>query len=148
MTNLVRFSEAVSLGLHAMAILARERGRRRTGHEMAETLGASVHHLAKVMQRLVRARLVDSSVGPRGGFRLARPAGQIKLLEIYEAAEGPLADSGCLLNAPVCNGKGCMLGELVQKVEREVRTYLKKTTLAKLAGNMALVKTPNSGNAG
>ena len=64
MANFVRISEAASLGLHTMALLAKRGETRTTNQEIADMLGASVHHLAKVMQRLVRAGLVDSAVGP------------------------------------------------------------------------------------
>lgn len=67
MAKLVSFSEAVSLGLHTMALLAVEPERRLRNQQIAETLKASGHHLAKVMQRLVRAGLVKSTPGATSG---------------------------------------------------------------------------------
>jgi Rrf2 family protein len=141
MANLVRISEAASLGLHTMALLAKRQDRRWTNQELAETLGASVHHLAKVMQRLVRNGLVRSAVGPQGGFQLAKPPSRIKLMDIYQAIEGPLAEPGCLLGKPICDGKDCLLGEVVQKLEREIRGHLATTTLSKMVDQMAFLKT-------
>ncbi len=141
MSNLVRISEAASLGLHTMALLAGQNQQRRTNQEIAEALQASSHHLAKVMQRLVRAGLVDSAVGPQGGFRLARPAQDVRLLDIYEAIEGPLGAAACLLGKPICRGTDCVLGELVEKVNRQIRSYLADTTLATLAEGMAFVRS-------
>ena len=140
MANLIKISEAASLGLHTMAILANRQEGRATSQEIAGLLGASVHHLAKVMQRLVRAGLVDSTVGPRGGFVLAKPAGRIKLLDIYEVIEGPLGKPECLLADQICSGDDCLLGDLVHRLNGEIRTYLKQTTLAALAKNSAFVK--------
>jgi Rrf2 family protein len=137
-SHLVNISEAASLGLHTMALLARDPDNRFTTQELASRLKASGNHLAKVMQRLVRAGLIDSVRGPQGGFRLTRPAGRIKLLEIYEAVEGPLGEAGCLLSEPVCDGRECVLGEVVQSVHRQIRAYLAKTTLATLARGSAL----------
>jgi Rrf2 family protein len=137
--NLLRISEAVSLGLHTMALLASRGEARCTNHEIADVLHASVHHLAKIMQRLARTGLVDSAVGPQGGFRLARSASDIRLLEIYEAIDGPLGEPECLLGEPICDGGECVLGGLVEKVSREVRSYLSETTLASLVDRVAFV---------
>lgn len=100
MSKLVNISEAVSLALHTMVVLATQRRHRLTNQKIAEMLSASGHHLAKVMQRLVKAELVDSVSGPRGGFMLRKPAGETSLRAIYEAIKGPLAKRGCLLNKP------------------------------------------------
>jgi Rrf2 family protein len=99
---------------------------------MAEALGVSDAHLAKVMQRLARAGLVRSVRGPKGGFALGRPAEKTSLLEIYEAVEGPLTDSNCLLDRPVCDGN-CMLGGLLDTVNRLVRETLAGTKLCDVA---------------
>lgn len=141
MSPLVNISEAASLALHSMALMAAQRDHRFTAQELAARLQASGHHLAKVMQRLAKGQLVESSRGPQGGFTLARPAHTIKLLEIYEAVEGPLADAGCLLGQPICDGKDCVLGEVVQRVHREVRGYLARTRLSELARGIALAQS-------
>jgi Rrf2 family protein len=139
--NLVNISEAASVGLHAMALLAARAERRWTNQDTAEVLAASVHHVAKVMQRLVRAGLVDSAAGPGGGFRLARAAGRIKLLEVYEAIEGPLGEPECLLSRRICPGKDCLLGEMIHGVDEAIRGFLTKTTLVSLAERITFLKT-------
>lgn len=50
-----------------------------------------VRYLEQIFQRLRRVHLVEARRGPRGGFRLARPAAEITLRDIVEAIEGPLA---------------------------------------------------------
>ena len=52
-------------------------------------------YLAKQLQALVRAGLLTANTGPRGGFRLARPASGITLLEIVEAVDGPSPPYEC-----------------------------------------------------
>jgi len=138
MTQLVNISEAVSIALHTMALLAKESQQRLTNQEIAEMLGASGHHLAKVMQRLVKAHLADSVSGPRGGFVLGKPAGETSLLAIYEAIEGPLVGRGCLLNEPICRGSCCVLGEVLDSIDRQLQDYLENTTLAELAATVSL----------
>ncbi|MFZ5586377.1 MAG: RrF2 family transcriptional regulator [Thermodesulfobacteriota bacterium] len=131
----LRISEAASLALHAMALLAGDERRSRPTREMAEVLKVSDHHLAKVMQRLGRAGLVESQRGPRGGFRLARRRATISLLEVYEAVEGPLPGPTCLLGRPACQGP-CALGGLLQKLGDDVKGYLARTTLGDLAAGL------------
>jgi len=133
MPRLVNISEAVSLGLHTMVLLATDAERRFPNPQIAETLDVSGHHLAKVMQRLVRAGLVNSVSGPRGGFLLDAPANEIMLLRIYEAIDGTLADEGCLLGRPACDGRNCVLGEVLHSLHEQLRDYLRNTTLAELA---------------
>jgi len=116
-----------------MALLAMDAGRRYTNQEMAGMLKASSHHLAKVLQRLAKVGLVDSTRGPSGGFQLGKPPEQTSLLEIYEAVEGPVDTTGCLFSQPVCDGGGCIVGEAVQSTHNQLRDYLKKTTLLELA---------------
>jgi len=77
---------------------------------------------------------------PQGGFRLAKPAGRIRLLTIYEAIEGPMGAPQCLLAKQICEGRDCVLGELVQRINQEIRDYLQGATLATLAKGSALVR--------
>lgn len=148
MPDLVKISEAASLGIHTMALLADAGNRRMTNKQIANILGGSVHHLAKVMQRLTKAKLVDSVVGPQGGFRLARSARRINLLTIYEAIEGPVDDTGCLLARQICQGGDCVLGDMIRGLNRQVRDHLKSTTLAELAAGSALLHKLNEIEAG
>ena len=136
MSNFVKISEAASLGLHAMARLAAEPDGRCTNNQMAEMLGASHHHLAKVMPKLVKAGLVRVTLGPGGGFQLSAPADSISLLAIFETIEGPMRDTRCLLRRENCDGTQCMLGEYLLDVDARIRDYLARTTLSELVRSM------------
>lgn len=138
MQHMLRISEAASLALHTMSLLARHTDRRYSNQEIAELLQASEHSLAKVMQRLSRANLVNSLRGPSGGFQLGRAADQITVLEIYEAVDGPLGKPGCLLGKGPCISDDCLLGGLVCQVHDLIRTNFGGTTLAALSASMKL----------
>lgn len=133
MSNFLRISEAASLAFHTAAYLAQRSDRLVSSHEIARALGASEHHLAKVLQRLVHGGVVRSTRGPRGGFRIRTPWEKIKLIEIYEAIEGPLPSGRCLLELPVCKGNRCALGVLVHKTDEAAKKCLAGTTLAEMA---------------
>lgn len=133
MPALPSLSEAASLGLHSMAILAANPDEPQTNKGMADLLGASGAHLSKVLQRLSKAGYVRAIRGPRGGFFLARPAEEITLLEIYEAIDGPLIPSTCLFGEPVCRGDKCVLGGMLHALNEQMHDYLSSTSVSQLA---------------
>ncbi len=132
--SLLRISEAASLGMHAMAYMAAaDNGESRLSvAHLAGSLSFSVAHLSKVLQRLAKHGLVTSMRGPQGGFRLSRPAEDIRLLEIYEAIDGPLTSSTCLLDHRICPPGACILGDVLEKVTDVVKTYFEETSLAEM----------------
>jgi Rrf2 family protein len=132
MSTLLRISDATSLALHSVVFLAGIPDRPFPTAEIAQALHASEAHLSKVLQRLAHFGLVRSSRGPGGGFALNRPPDRITLLEVYEAVEGPLVPSNCLLDTPACGGTHCILGGLLETVNREVAEYLSGTRVADL----------------
>ena len=134
MSNVLRISEAASLAMHAMAMLSENPDKRLSTKVIAARLQVSEFHLSKVLQRLVKAGMIRSIRGPKGGFCLNRETADVSLLEVYEAIEGSLGPSKCLLGHPVCVGERCILGGFIEKVNTELRDYLQTTRLADLAG--------------
>ena len=140
MARLLKVSEAASLAMHAMVFLAGRPGRRVSTGDIAEALDVSEAHLSKVLQRLAKAGLVRSVRGPSGGFTLGRPGGKIALLEVYEAIEGPLAPLKCLFGRPVCAGEECILGDLLESVDKKAKARLAGTRLSQLSHVFAMTK--------
>jgi len=62
------------------------------GRARADTCGMPVEYLLKILQHLVKARVLHSARGRAGGFQLCKPADETTLLEVIEAVEGPLLD--------------------------------------------------------
>jgi len=121
------------LAMHTLALLTARNGERMPTGRIAEALGASEAHLAKVMSRLTRAGLVSAVRGPGGGFVLAKPPERIALIDIYEAIEGEMPAGGCLLGKAACPGGRCVLGGLVRSVNEQVKEHLQRTKLTDLA---------------
>lgn len=132
MSNFIRISEAASIAFHTAAYLAQNPGRRVASREIAGALGVSENHLSKVLQRLAHSGLVESTRGPRGGFTIRRAWERMRLIEIYEAIEGPIMPPRCLLDLPVCKGNRCPLGTLVHRTNEAARRLLGGTTLAEM----------------
>ena len=132
MAGIVRVTDAASLGLHAAAYLAAREGERVPTAKVADALGVSSAHLAKVLRELERAGIVRAKRGPSGGFQLARDAARVTLKQVYEAVEGPIETERCLLGEPACEGQ-CILGGLMKSVDDEVRRKLGGVHLADVA---------------
>jgi len=133
MSNILKISEAASLAMHAAVLLADGSGAQKSTREIADLLRASEAHLSKVLQRLTKAGIVRSTRGPRGGFVLAKPAGDLTLLDVYESMEGSFEPAVCIFDAPVCNGGPCIFGGLLETVNRRFRDSLSGTALSDLA---------------
>ncbi len=133
MSNFIRISEAASIAFHTAAFLAQHPDRLVSSREIARALGVSENHLSKVLQRLAHNGIVDSMRGPTGGFRIRAPWERVRLIDIYEAIEGPITPPRCLLDLPICKGNRCALGILVHKTNEAARRVLTSTTLAEMA---------------
>lgn len=132
MLNIINFSEAVMIAVHAMAVAAGSGGKPVTTGGIAGRIRASENHIAKVMQRLVRAGLLDSRRGPAGGFTLRKKPEEITLLEIFRVIEGEDRDAGCVFRHRQCVFSGCVLEDAVDSIEKNFREYLESRTLADL----------------
>jgi Rrf2 family protein len=130
--KLFRLPEAASLGVHATVLLAGRHNGFVSAADLAQELVASEAHLAKVMQRLVRAGIVQSTRGPKGGFTLARPADEVTLLEVYEAVEGAVEPARCVFGEPVCGRKSCVFGGMTEELDARFHNYMANARLSNL----------------
>ncbi len=128
MARIVHISEAVSLALHSMIIIAQSK-KLINLNQVAEMTGTSKNHLAKVSQVLVKKNFLKSTRGPSGGFILKKPPEKITLLEIFESIEGEIECEGCPSDKQKCPFNKCMMGNIVQKATNEVKDFLRKQTL-------------------
>jgi len=129
MSRIFSLSEAASIALHSMVLIARADNGINVV-KITEFTGFSKNHIAKVLQRLVKADMLKSVRGPAGGFSLKRDAGEITLLDIYEAIEGPINEDDCPLSYEVCNYDFCIMGTIVNEMTIEFKKYLQTNTLA------------------
>ncbi len=129
MTKIFGFSEATYIALHSMGLIAEKNGDRLSIREMAKKLGVSEAHLAKVILRLSRSELINTTRGPGGGAVLARPAKEITYLDIVESIEGPISDGGCVFGKEKCVYKNCMFKGFLSKITNETRAWLESNTL-------------------
>ena len=130
MKSIVNISEAGNLAIHALAYMAGlGPDTPASATRIAADLGVSESHLAKVLQKLARSDFIKSTRGAGGGFYFDRDAGDITLLDVLLAVDGPLPGGGCLLGTPVCPAGTCKLRGLTKKVADLVTEELRNITL-------------------
>lgn len=108
------------------------------GRRIAESYGLPPEYLLKILQQLVKARILRSETGRRGGFTLRKPPQRTTLLEIVEAIEGPL-DGGLSVRAEV-NGAGpakTRLEDMCRNIVKSTQALLRETTIQQLAESCA-----------
>ncbi|MGD1011159.1 MAG: Rrf2 family transcriptional regulator [Acidimicrobiales bacterium] len=89
---------------------------------------------SQILADLVRAGVADSKAGRNGGYRLVRAPDLISVLEVVEAAEGPLHADRCALGEGPCRWEAvCPLHETWSDATSGLRAVLASTTLAELA---------------
>ena len=85
----MKLSDGVEWGVHVCTVLAAlPSGAALPAAKLAEYHGVPSAYLAKHLQALARAGVLETTKGPKGGYRLARPASEITLLEVVEAIDG------------------------------------------------------------
>ncbi len=140
MSGLLNVGEMGALALHVMVDLAvvksDDAAARRTAQELARGLDASVHTLQKVIRRLVLAGLLDGQRGANGGVRLVGDGSDVTMLQVIECVEGPVRANGCLFAKRVCAGEiACRFHAVTGVLEKGIRDYFGKTTIADLCGD-------------
>lgn len=132
--------------LHCCAILAGlPEGRYLSTKALAELHGLPKEYLSKALQSLSQAGLVDTALGPSGGYRLAKPPAELTFLEIVEAVEGNARTFVCAnirANNPCrpkghCDSKPCAVARIMWEADEAWRQTLRSVTLADVVETLA-----------
>jgi Rrf2 family protein len=110
-----------------------------SAREVAERFNLPVSLLMNVMKRLASAGHVISVRGARGGYRLARPPEQVRVLDVCTALEGPVRLVDCLHEqdtpgaSPACDVRpGCPIAEPIRRLNDSLEAFLGEVTLRDL----------------
>jgi len=118
MANIINFSEAASIGIHGMILIAKS-NKPVNAIQLSEKLGKSKHHIGKVLQRLVKEGFLDSYRGPAGGFTLKADPSKVKLLDIYSAIEGKIVVKRCEQHHKICPVDKCIFDNVTSKMTED-----------------------------
>src|SRR3990172_8173344 len=122
-------------GIRSVLYLARNKIKKVSFvNEISEEYKIPRSFLAKILQKLVKAKIVRSYRGVKGGFSLARQARDITPLDVLNAIEGRLAVNLCLTDKKNCNfSKHCPTHFMWVNVQSKIVETLNKTNFDDLA---------------
>jgi Rrf2 family protein len=90
-------------------------------------------YLEQLFNRLKTAGLLRSVRGPKGGFMLTRPPVEIRLIDIFQAMEGPVAPVDCVDNVMLCaRADSCVTRDVWAEMKKVMVLVLESTTLQDL----------------
>jgi Rrf2 family protein len=102
--------------------------------DIAERQSIPPSFLAKILTRLATHGIVQTQRGVNGGVRLARSAGEITVLQVVEAIDGPISLNLCVRHPGLCPREmDCVVHPLWETVGEELRQRLNRITFAMLA---------------
>lgn len=125
-------SQTVEYALRAATYLASSPRQSRTVDQIAEATHVPVAYLSKVMQHLVRGRIVASRRGVGGGFTLVRPPGKLRIIEIVQAVEPIQRITSCPLGLPAHGSNLCPLHRRLDNALAAMEKAFSASTLAEI----------------
>lgn len=135
----MRLGEGVEWAVHSCTLLALlPPGTALSAARLAEFHGVPPAYLAKHLQQLSAAGIVESTTGRKGGYRLARPPAEITVLDVVEAVEGrdrafrctEIRQRGPAAVAASQYAPVCGIARVMHQAEAAWRRELKAHTLA------------------
>jgi Rrf2 family protein len=128
----LRFSRTADYGLRATLEVARAaEGRLVSRRELSQVTNAPLSVLAQPLAALVRAEVLLARAGPRGGYRLARPAREVSVYDVVLAIDGAGGPERCVLHEGVCSWEGaCPFHAVLVNAQERFADALRATSLA------------------
>ena len=128
----MQITRQADYALRAMLYLAQQEPTQRAAtSQIAEIQHIPPSFLAKIISQLSIAGLIHTSRGARGGVTLAREPGEINLLEVVEAIDGPILLNECTADNSTCTfGENCPIHDLWCSAQDELVNRLRNTSFA------------------
>jgi Rrf2 family protein len=142
---MLRLSKKADYALLSMRHLAAHHDRgAMSSRELAETYDIPTELLAKVLQKLVRGRLLVSVQGIKGGYALARPAALISVADVIQSVDGPLTVTACSDTDHSCDQYSkCNIRDPLHRIKDRIVAALAATSVAELAAEMTAMPVPS-----
>jgi len=131
----MRVSRSTGYALLAVGYIAKNQG---DGVVLSQDISSQydipLEYLLKILQQLVRANVLRSKRGPRGGFSMAKPTNKITMLEVIEAVDGPLTGELNLTDQAGNDSYAVKAEQTYNKAIAQARGGFQKTKLSALLG--------------
>lgn len=129
---MLKLTKKADYALMAMKHLAeRTDGGSLSAKDVADAYGMPPEALAKILQKLAKAGLLQSQHGTNGGYTLARAAHSISAFEVIKAIDGPLFITSCVTVRGECGQSDrCNIREPLRKVNESIEGVLKRIKIS------------------
>ena len=114
-----------------------------SAREIAEQYDIPIELMAKVLQRLVRAGLLISTQGTRGGYTLSRPSASISVADVIQAIDGPFTVTACSSEKNDCEQYSkCSIRDPLWQIRERIAATLGTVTIAEMAAESDAAHVP------
>ncbi len=128
-----------SYAIRAVLTLARAQGEDVVpARRIAKEMDIPVRFLPQVLGDLSRAGIVEARLGRSGGYRLSRPATEISLLDVIEAAEGDARRQTCVVTGRACGvGVHCDVHDVFYEAQEAILARLSDVSVGEVVAGSA-----------
>lgn len=128
----MKYSNATNYALHTMVHLIRLPQNSTIGvQELAEFQKLSPTYLSKILTKLTKAGLIESTPGAKGGYKISRSPNKISFLDVIIAIEGDTNLFNCSIHH-----EGCLIEEVMRQSEENMKAELGKRLLVDIVKKM------------
>ncbi|MEM7801125.1 MAG: Rrf2 family transcriptional regulator [Chloroflexota bacterium] len=130
----MKYSQATHYALHTMLYLvALPTENKIAVHQLAQLQQLSPTYLSKILAKLVKAGLIESTPGIKGGYRLLKSRSDVSFLDVIHAIEG----TASLFQCETTNAhQGCLIQKVMTEAEEQMETFLSGQKLVDLADQL------------
>ena len=131
----MKYSKATNYALHTIVYMIQHGNEKLSVPKLAEHFKVSVTYLSKILTQLVKAGLIESTSGVKGGYVLSKKMDEISFIDVIYATEG----NGALFKCEFQESK-CLIHQVMIEAEGLMERYLKDKKLYEIAKEETLEK--------
>ncbi|SHN24531.1 RrF2 family transcriptional regulator [Gracilibacillus kekensis] len=125
----MKYSNATNYALHTMVHLMLQPERSSVGvQELAQMQDLSPTYLSKILTKLTKAGLIESTPGAKGGYKISRTKHNISFLDVIYAVEGDTNLFECSIHH-----EGCLIENVMTQAEENMKSELESKLLIDIA---------------
>jgi len=122
----MKYTKATDYALHIMVYFIKQEGRENFSLQpLASHMNISPTYLSKILTQLVKADLIQSAAGVKGGYSLRKPKTDISFYDVIQAIEG----SGALFTCEMDENRACPIERVMRDAEEKMVRELKAARL-------------------
>lgn len=129
----MQITREADYAIRCILYLSRRQGEITMVDEIAREMFIPKSFLAKILQKLSKAKLVKSYRGVKGGFKLIKKPKDINLLSVIEIIDGPVIMNICAINKKMCGlSERCSVHPIWVNLRKEMEQKLKQINFESL----------------